>query len=240
MVMYQVLVESGPCVAEEYAFGEFESLASAVAVARGLIDDYLRQAYRPGMGAEALYFSCDSFGPLPSVVRDGECCGFNARSYARGRCEELCRGGAAPGRPEVQNERVNLATLLGTVILSPQQDERMARLLQALYLRDPHADVPVASMQLSPNGKLLAVVRQGTCNGHGRSWISLWSLRRAELLKSVAVDARVRLIEFAPDGKTIAAQTQPFPPPPAAPRAEPEEENPAPSTMRCNFNDLPW
>jgi hypothetical protein len=239
MTMYQVLVESGPAGAEACAFGEFESLASAVAATRGLVDDYLRQAHRPGMSAEALYFSYDSFGPLPSVVRDGDCCGFHARSYAWGRCEELCRAGAAPGRPEARSDPVNLATLLGTVGLSPQQDEQIARLLQALYLRDPHADVPVASMQVSPNGELLVVVREGTCNGHGRSWILLWSLRRAELLKSVAVDAQVSLVEFAPDGKTVAAQTHPFPPSPAAPRAESEEENPAPSTMRCNFNDLP-
>ena len=39
------------------------------------------------MSAEAISFSYDSFDPLPSVVRDGACCDFHARSYARGRCE---------------------------------------------------------------------------------------------------------------------------------------------------------
>jgi hypothetical protein len=175
MTKYQVLVEGGPAGAEACAFGEFESLASVVAAARGLVDDYLRQAHRPGMSAEALYFSYDSFGPLPSIVRGSDYRDFHARAYAWCQCQVLCRAGAAPGRPEARSDRVNGATLLGTVALSPQQDERMARLLQALYLRDPHADVPVASMQVSPNGELLVVVREGTCNGHGRSWILLWS-----------------------------------------------------------------
>ena len=102
MTMYQVLVESGPGGAEACAFGEFESLASAVAAARGLVDDYLRQAHRPGMSAAALYFSYDSFGPLASVVRDGDGCDFHARAYAWSRCEELCAAGAAPGRTEVR------------------------------------------------------------------------------------------------------------------------------------------
>src|SRR5438477_2295364 len=109
MTRYQVLVESGPCGAEKYAFGEFESLASAVAAARGLVDDYLCQAHRSGMSAEALYFRYDSFGPLPSVVRDDDCCGFPARSYAWSRCNELCRAGAAPGKPEARSDPVNLA-----------------------------------------------------------------------------------------------------------------------------------
>src|SRR2546423_1626951 len=129
MTMYQVLVERDPRRAEECAFGEFESLVSAVAAARGLVDDYPCPAHRPGMSAEALYLSCDSLGPLPSIVRGSDYWDFHARAYAWCQCQVLCRAGAAPARPEVRSDPANLATLLGSVALSPQQDERIARLL---------------------------------------------------------------------------------------------------------------
>jgi hypothetical protein len=74
-----------------YKLGEYPTWAEAEAAARRLVDECLREGFRPGMGAEDLYGTYVSFGDDPYIVPTpaGED-RFSAWDYAKRRCEEMC------------------------------------------------------------------------------------------------------------------------------------------------------
>ena len=76
---------------ERYTFGEFESLDTAIAACKTLVDDFLKANYKPGMTAEELYDAYTSFGEDPFIVGAGAMRPFSAWDYAKTRSEELCQ-----------------------------------------------------------------------------------------------------------------------------------------------------
>jgi hypothetical protein len=66
----------------------------ALAVCRRLVDLSLEEGFKPGISADELYRYYRSFGDDPFVVAEGdvgEAIKFSAWTYAKARCEEICR-----------------------------------------------------------------------------------------------------------------------------------------------------
>lgn len=79
---------------ERYELGEFATAEDAIRAAQRIVDEYLADAYRPGMTADVLFRSYTSFGEDPFIVAPStEKVDFSAWSYARQRCAELCGQG---------------------------------------------------------------------------------------------------------------------------------------------------
>ncbi|MGO8867071.1 MAG: hypothetical protein ACLQME_11275 [Alphaproteobacteria bacterium] len=78
---------------ERRVHGIYATLEEALAVCRGLVDQALKEEYRPGISAEKLYERYTSFGDDPFiVVLDGadNDAKFSAWNYAKERCRALC------------------------------------------------------------------------------------------------------------------------------------------------------
>ena len=80
---------------ETYTLGPFESRDEAVALSRGIVDDFLVANHRPGMSAAELLELYHLFGEDPSVVpTPGEgAVPFSAWDYAAQRVTEICGNG---------------------------------------------------------------------------------------------------------------------------------------------------
>jgi hypothetical protein len=76
---------------ENYEHGKFETLESAIAAAKRIVDEFLVSALKPGMTAEELYSQYTSFGDDPYIIGSSEPkVPFSAWNYAKARCSELC------------------------------------------------------------------------------------------------------------------------------------------------------
>jgi hypothetical protein len=83
---------------ERREHGVYDTLEEALAVCRSLVDQSLKEGYRPNISAEALYDHYTSFGDDPFVVViDGvdDRATFSAWTYAKGRCREICEENSA-------------------------------------------------------------------------------------------------------------------------------------------------
>lgn len=78
---------------ERSVVGAFDNREDALAAARRMVDRYLHEAYKPGMTAEELYDSYKSFGSDPFIRSSDPGCQFSAWTYAKTRCEAMCRDG---------------------------------------------------------------------------------------------------------------------------------------------------
>jgi hypothetical protein len=91
---YQVYVDDNfhyQDESERYLAGEYDTVEDAIAEAKGIVDEFLQQEYRPGMTAEELYDHV-SFGDDPSIrSEDKKGSEFSAWDYAKQQSEELCR-----------------------------------------------------------------------------------------------------------------------------------------------------
>jgi len=76
---------------ERYELGSFATYEQAVAACRAIVDRCLEGEHRPGMSADELFSLYTSFGEDPFIRGEPESPSFSAWSYARQRCEELCR-----------------------------------------------------------------------------------------------------------------------------------------------------
>jgi hypothetical protein len=88
--MYRVMVDDNFHYADESecsTSGEFQTLETAIAACRGIIDRSLDHLFQPGMTAETLYSYYTDFGDDPFVlVPPGEPCStFSAWDYAKQR-----------------------------------------------------------------------------------------------------------------------------------------------------------
>ncbi|MBI4590864.1 MAG: hypothetical protein HY725_18730 [Candidatus Rokubacteria bacterium] len=76
---------------ERYELGEFDTLETAVAACKRIVDEFLISNYRPGMTAGELYGQYAFFGEDPFVVYSGQgSVPFSARDYAAERGEQIC------------------------------------------------------------------------------------------------------------------------------------------------------
>lgn len=99
---------------ERYCLGEFDDCLDAVAACKELVDNYLRQAYKPSMATAQLWRSYTMFGDDPFIVRNhvhdeqDEQCRCSAWDYAKQRCKELCdeqQSARASERPQEAGDR---------------------------------------------------------------------------------------------------------------------------------------
>jgi hypothetical protein len=77
---------------ERYMHGEFEAAAVALSAAQALVDADLNYLYQTGMTADELYRQYTSFGSDPYIVSEDQSCHFSAWSYAKERCQDICKG----------------------------------------------------------------------------------------------------------------------------------------------------
>jgi hypothetical protein len=76
---------------ERYTLGSFGSAEEALAAAKGLVDEFLAREYKTGMTADELYSQYTSFGEDPFITSDIGKVDFSAWTYAKERCQSLCR-----------------------------------------------------------------------------------------------------------------------------------------------------
>ncbi len=96
MPRYMVLVDDNFHYQEgdRREYGTYDSLDKALAACREVVDKSLVEEYRPDISAEALYDRYVSFGDDPFVaVVDGtdDSAEFSAWTYAKERCQAMCR-----------------------------------------------------------------------------------------------------------------------------------------------------
>ena len=76
--------------------GEYETIAEAIAAARTIVDEFLKDEYQPGMDGKALFARYQTHGEYPFIFRDDDKTfnvpGFNHAHYAMTRAAELCGG----------------------------------------------------------------------------------------------------------------------------------------------------
>jgi hypothetical protein len=81
---------------ERVTHGQFETADGALEACRAIVDEFLADAFKPGMTAAALYERYVSFGDDPFIrpvdPKDATAVSFSAWDYARERCEVLGRG----------------------------------------------------------------------------------------------------------------------------------------------------
>lgn len=76
---------------EKYEHGKFETLESAIAACKRIVDEFLETALKPGITADELYRQYTSFGDDPYIIGASEPgVPFSAWNYAKERCSELC------------------------------------------------------------------------------------------------------------------------------------------------------
>ena len=77
-----------------YQRGEYATYPEALAVCRGIVDQFLCYQHMPGMPASALYLRYMMLGENPFIVNrlalPDHLPGFSASDYAKARCQELC------------------------------------------------------------------------------------------------------------------------------------------------------
>lgn len=76
-------------------FGEYKTLADAVAAAKRLVDEFLMREFKPGILPSMLYASYQKFGEVPRIFSDENdktmnVSDFNHFQYALARCSEIC------------------------------------------------------------------------------------------------------------------------------------------------------
>ena len=74
-----------------YKLGEFSSLGEAIEACRKIVDEFLRDNYKPGMKSDELSAQYALYGEDPFIIGADENVPFSARDYASERAEEICQ-----------------------------------------------------------------------------------------------------------------------------------------------------
>ncbi|MEE8277627.1 MAG: hypothetical protein V3R89_02785 [Thermoanaerobaculia bacterium] len=77
--------------AEKYLVGDLGDCASAVAVCRKLVDDFLQSIQESANSPETLLAEYETSGPEPYIDSDDPTCWFSAAHYVRQRIREISR-----------------------------------------------------------------------------------------------------------------------------------------------------
>ena len=87
---YQVWVDDNANWQDEvfrYKLGEYATCEEATAICKSLLDNFLQNAYKPGMTAVELIRHYANFGEEPGISSHGSYCSFSGWNYAKERCE---------------------------------------------------------------------------------------------------------------------------------------------------------
>ena len=82
---------------ERYEHGSYRTLAAAVKACKRIVDEFLKEHYKPGMTAEELYSGYTGFGEDPWISGDDKD-RFLAWDYAKERSDQICASGPEPGQ----------------------------------------------------------------------------------------------------------------------------------------------
>jgi hypothetical protein len=90
---YKVFVDDNFHYMDEehrYLLGEFDTFEAAVAACQQIVNEFLEEAYKPGMSANDLYKSYTGFGEDPFIV--GADVRFSAWDYAKAQSARIAAG----------------------------------------------------------------------------------------------------------------------------------------------------
>lgn len=74
---------------ERYEQGVYKTFEAAVKVCKAIVDDFLTDAFKPGMSSAELYKHYLAFGEDPFIAPVPEREHFSAWAYAEQRCSEI-------------------------------------------------------------------------------------------------------------------------------------------------------
>lgn len=77
-------------LSERRKHGEYPIFEEALAACKKVVDDFLNDAFKPGMTADELLSQYVQFGDDPWIRGDGQPFRFSARDYARERVKRFC------------------------------------------------------------------------------------------------------------------------------------------------------
>jgi hypothetical protein len=89
---YIVFVDDNFHIGEEeerYMLNEYDNCQAAVEACMKIVDDFMRQGYREGIGFKEMWEGYMMFGEDPFIVTYDPKCKFSAWTYAKQRCREL-------------------------------------------------------------------------------------------------------------------------------------------------------
>jgi hypothetical protein len=75
---------------ERYKLGEYPTFEEALAACKKIVDDFLKENFKPGMTADELTTQYVLYGEDPWIMGDGQPYHFSARDYAREQVDEIC------------------------------------------------------------------------------------------------------------------------------------------------------
>ena len=93
MKKYKVFIDDNYHYMDEshrYKLGKFDTLEEAIEACKKVVDEYLNDAYQPGMTSDELLTSYVLYGEDPFIVGAEKKVPFSARDYARERIKEIC------------------------------------------------------------------------------------------------------------------------------------------------------
>ncbi len=96
MAVYKVMIDDNFDYMDDdarYEHGAYDSAAEAIDACRRIVDDDLREFYKPGMTPAELYDHYKSFGRDPFIVASegAERVAFSAWTYAEERCRDQAK-----------------------------------------------------------------------------------------------------------------------------------------------------
>ena len=77
---------------ERYESGRYRDCATAVAVCKAIVDDFLAANGGGATTAAELFSTYTTFGEDPFIVSEDPACAFSGWDYARQRCAEILPG----------------------------------------------------------------------------------------------------------------------------------------------------
>ena len=92
-MMYRLYIDENPRYADTSSRVQratFATYEEALAAARTIVDDYLRDNHEPGMSPDDLFESFLTSGECPFIMPDDEREPFVGQDYARARCGQIC------------------------------------------------------------------------------------------------------------------------------------------------------
>jgi hypothetical protein len=117
-----------------YKAGSFASYDEALAMAKGIVEEFLQQYCQPGMTSKELYEGYVGFGEDPFIIPAAEP-RFSAWDYARARCLVLCRDEDAVASvlryPEWPQELTGFRAILLAGLARPDLGENERNALNA-------------------------------------------------------------------------------------------------------------
>jgi hypothetical protein len=74
-----------------YKLGEFNTLEKAIAACRKIVDEFLRENYKPGITSGELVAQFVLYGEDPFIIGADDKVPFSARDYTSVKAKEICQ-----------------------------------------------------------------------------------------------------------------------------------------------------